>query len=248
MLRRAAPATPQSIWQTATAGITTVGEQRIVEALENGATQPLSLITTDLDADGVEDMVAGYSSSEGGILRVHRGNLDAFAPQNKESFEAIGRGDFPSPFLPDAKAFAVPVHPDFVAEGSFNPYGYRDLIVAARGDSSIYLLSNDGKGNFSAAATIKVGGAITALAVGNFGNRGAFSRFLVGICDAGGSSLRVYEGALNAVNGVTVVPLSAGREYVPDESGVSSPDAFFIPNGKVASSTTRCSWKRPTSN
>src|SRR5215831_554440 len=78
-----------------------VGATKTVQALSSA--QPLALAKGDFDADGVEDLVIGYKSAKGGILALHRGNLDAFAPQSEASFQAIARGEFPSPFLPDAK-------------------------------------------------------------------------------------------------------------------------------------------------
>src|SRR5262249_26249162 len=161
---------------------TYMGDPGAKASLEGGQVQPSTLVSGDFDADGVADLVVGYSrddGTKGGVLAIQRGNLDAFAPQSEESFRAIGRDEFPSPFLPNAEAIAVPVHPDFIAEGRFNPYGFRDLIVAARGGSAIYLLSNDGKGNFSPPRAIEVGGSITALGVGEFGKRGVFSKLLL---------------------------------------------------------------------
>ena len=214
--------------------VTPSSEQSILEALANGPAQPVALASADLDADGVQDWVAGYSNGENGIIAIRRGNLDAFAPQSEESFDAIGRGDFPSPFLPDARAIAIPVHPDFVAEGSFNPYGYRDLIVAGRGGHSIYLLSNDGKGNFSTPRAIEVGGPITALVVGDFGDSRAFSKLLVGICDERGSSLRVYEGAVNGLGPRTTIALNGpATNLVLDDLGEAERSAVFISNRKV---------------
>lgn len=193
----------------------------------------LSMVSGDIDRDGVDDLAVGYGTSDGGIIAIHRGNLDAFAPQSKESFEAIGRGDFPSPFLPDAKAFTVPLRPDFIAEGIFNPYGYRDVIVAARGDHSIYLLSNDGKGDFSQPKAIDVRGAITALAVGEFGKNSAFSKLLVGVSDEKGTSLRIYEGATNALGDPTTIPLSAAATDLVLNEIRGERDAFFVSNGRV---------------
>jgi hypothetical protein len=76
---------------------------------------------------------AGFSAPGGGALVIHRGNVDAFAPQSAASFQAIGRGQFPSPFLPDAQIISIAVQPDFVAVGNFTGSGHQDLVVAARG-------------------------------------------------------------------------------------------------------------------
>src|SRR5215510_4072856 len=99
---------------------TYMGDPGAKASLEGGQVQPSTLVSGDFDADGVADLVVGYSrddGTKGGVLAIHRGNLDAFAPQSEESFRAIGRDEFPSPFLPNARAINVPVHPDFIAEG-----------------------------------------------------------------------------------------------------------------------------------
>src|SRR5258708_2682264 len=77
--------------------------------LAAGQGQPLSMINGDFDSDGIEDLAVGYSTPGGGAIALHRGNLDAFAPQSQASFEAIGRGNFPQPFLPDAQVISIPV-------------------------------------------------------------------------------------------------------------------------------------------
>src|SRR5215471_3254116 len=83
------------------------------QILASGQAQPLALARGDFDADGVDDLAVGYATS--------------------------GRGQFPSPFLPDVEVLTLPVRPDFVAVGSFASSSYPDIVVAARGDSSIYL-------------------------------------------------------------------------------------------------------------
>src|SRR4029077_10129571 len=100
-------------------GLSYSGSAEAVQALASGQLKPLALASGDLDGDGVEDLVAGYASANGGVLVIHRGNLDAFAPQSEASWQAIGEGRFPSPFLPEAKVFELPEAPDFLVIGSF---------------------------------------------------------------------------------------------------------------------------------
>src|SRR5262249_31252311 len=207
-----------------------VGDPSAMASLERGQAQPLSLVSGDFDADGVADLVVGYSKNDGtdgGVLAIHRGNLNAFAPQSKESFDAIGRGDFPLPVLSNARAISVPVHPDLVAEGVFNPYGYRDLIIGARGGSAGYLLSNDGPGNSSEPKSLDVGGAITTLAVGEFGKTGPFSKLLVGISDQHRSNLMVYTGTLNGLTSVSALPMSGAATSIQLSSFTGSDGEAF---------------------
>src|SRR5437764_15005961 len=81
--------------------------------------QPVSMASADFDEDGIADLAVGYKGPQGFSVVIHRGNLDAFAPQSDVSLQAIGRGEFPSPFLTDAQVIGIPVSPDLVATGSF---------------------------------------------------------------------------------------------------------------------------------
>jgi hypothetical protein len=110
--------------------------------------QPLSLINGNFDGDGIEDLVVGYDAPGGGAIALHRGNLDAFAPQSQESWLAIGQGHFPQPYLKEAQVFSVPTRPDFLAAGDFTGNGHMDLVVASRGGNALYVLAGDGAGNF----------------------------------------------------------------------------------------------------
>ena len=194
-----------------------------------GNAQPVSMASGDLDADGFEDLVVGYSSAGGGYISVHRGSIDAFAPQSGASFQAIGRGEFPSPFQLEAKTFSVPVHPDFVAVGNFAGQGNKDLAVAAQGGSVLYIFPNDGKGNFGAPQTIKAGNGITALAAGSLGSSHA-PVLLVG----GGRSLIVY---VATPQGLTALVSYAASGPVTNilfgHLGDQGPDVAFLSGGKI---------------
>src|SRR5215471_1773982 len=212
-----------------------VGDTGAKNSLESGEAQPLWLFPGDFDAEGVADLAVGYATSRGGALTIHRGNLDAFAPQSKASFDAIGRGEFPSPFLLNAKAIAIPIRPDFMAVGTYHGFGFPDLIVATRGDHFVYLLTNDGKGNFSSPKSFDVGGAISSLAAGDFGKRGAFSKLMVGVCDEGGAGLHVYDGARNQLGDMTSVSLNGpASSFVLGNLGETGPDALFLSDGRLS--------------
>src|SRR5579863_3787547 len=135
-----------------------------------GQGQPVSLASGDLDADGFDDLVVGYRTPTGGCISIHRGNMDAFAPQSDASFRAIGQGQFPSPFLLEAKTFQVPVSPDFLALGNFSGSGNKDLVVVSKGGNTLYIFPADGKGNFSSPQTVNLSGAVNSLAAGELGS------------------------------------------------------------------------------
>jgi hypothetical protein len=94
---------------------------------------------------------------------VHRGNLDALASQSQQSFEAIGRGEFPSPFLPDAQVVQLPDRPDFLAAGDFIGANGPGFIAAARGGSRVQVVARGDSGELELLQTVPVPGSITAL-------------------------------------------------------------------------------------
>src|SRR5260370_5604555 len=116
-----APQAPQGphiyVQDTQAVKVSHSGDADAVQALVAGQAQPLSSASADLDEDGVADLLVGYSTPTSGVVVLHRGDLDAFAPQSQASFLAIPRGDLPSPFLPNAQAFNLPVRPHFLATG-----------------------------------------------------------------------------------------------------------------------------------
>jgi hypothetical protein len=157
--------------------------------------QPLSLAAGELDEGGMTDLVAGYEVAGGGVIAIQRGNLDAFAPQSEKSWKAIGRGEYPSPYLKDARVLKLPVKPDFVAVGNLTGDEHPDLVVAARGGDKLYLLAGDGQGGFSEPQALGVGGAITTLAAGDYGNeQPGFTNLLVGVVGTSHPTLIVYSG------------------------------------------------------
>jgi uncharacterized repeat protein (TIGR01451 family) len=199
------------------------------------AAQPVSMASADIDADGVADLLVGYSAPGGGVIAVHRGNLDAFAPQSEASFQAIGRGEFPSPFLTQANTFTVPVRPDFIALGNFTGNGERDLVIAARGGNALYVFPGDGKGGFGDPQTIALPGGVTALAAGDFGNSGQFNTVIVGVKGIGKSSSLVALGG--SFQGLTVTgtfPVSAAVSSIDFANfGGAGRDAAFLAGGQI---------------
>jgi CSLREA domain-containing protein/uncharacterized repeat protein (TIGR01451 family) len=212
------------------------GEPGAIQALATGQAQSLSVASADLDEDGVADLVVGYSAPGGGIIAVHRGNLDAFAPQSNESFMAIARGEFPSPFLTDVQVFNVPVRPDFLATGSFTGSGHTDIVIASRGGSALYVFSGDGKGKFASPQVIKVSGAITTLAAGQFGPAGGFTSLIVGVSSPQQSSFfSLYRGTAQGPVRLATYPLTAPASAVAfgDLDGDRHPDAAVLSGGQV---------------
>ncbi|HJX84302.1 MAG TPA: VCBS repeat-containing protein, partial [Candidatus Angelobacter sp.] len=209
------------------------GDQAAVQALAAGRAQPVSMASEDVDADGVADLVVGYSAPGGGIVAVYRGNLDAFAPQSHASFLAIGRGEFPSPFRTDVRVFNVPVSPDFLAIGNFTGGGTPDLVMASRGGNAMYVFAGDGNGGFGAPKTINLQGAITALAAGNFGKSLATS-VVLGLAGPNNSfSLSVYGGTPHGLAQPSSYPLNAAASSLAFGNLAGGSDIAVVSGGQV---------------
>ncbi|HEV1996486.1 MAG TPA: FG-GAP-like repeat-containing protein [Candidatus Acidoferrum sp.] len=204
------------------------------QILASGQGQPLAMIAGDFDRDGVNDLVVGYAVPGGGILAFHRGNLDAFAPQSDASFQAIGRGEFPSPFLPGVQVTRLAIRPDFLAVGNFTGQGDLDLVVAARGGNAIYLFAGDGTGKFANPQIITLTGGITALAAGEFGNGHSLTNLAVGISGPNNSFSFVILGETGVgLGALASYPLSAPASNILFGDFGGGPDAAFISGGHI---------------
>jgi uncharacterized repeat protein (TIGR01451 family) len=206
----------------------------LAQSVAAGQAQTLSMATADVDGDGVADMVAGFSAAGGGNIVIHRGNVDAFAPQSNASFMAIGRGQFPAPFLPDAQVMSIPVRPDFMALGRFTAGGNQDLVVAARGGNSLYVFPGDGKGNFGAPQTFAVSGSITAMAAENLLRSLPYSNLVVGTATPKSASLLVFSGSDQGLSSPAIFSLDAApTNIVFGDFGDSHTDTAFLSGGNV---------------
>jgi CSLREA domain-containing protein len=157
----------------------------------------ISVGVADFDGDGTKDLVTGYATPNGGALVMQRGSLAALAPTANE--QAMLRAGQPvHPFVSAGQAIALPVRPDFlkVADVDFN--GTQDVVAAATGGSTAYLLRGDGNGGFLAPVSIPLGGTLSTLEL--WRNWDGSSLLAAGVCGTGGCGLRIVDstGAVKA--------------------------------------------------
>ncbi|HET6929299.1 MAG TPA: Ig-like domain repeat protein [Candidatus Acidoferrum sp.] len=206
----------------------------VAQSLAAGQGQPLAMINGDFDGDGVEDLVVGYATAGGGALVLHRGNLDAFAPQSEASFQAIAHGQFPSPFVEKAQVIDVPVRPDFIATGNFAGNGNQDLAVAQRGGSTLYILPGDGKGKFGSPQQVSLQGGVTAMAAGALGGGHLLTDLVVGVSNAAKSTLLILGDTGLGLGAIASYPLAGPASNILfGEFGESGQDVAFLADGQI---------------
>ena len=94
------------------------GDPEAQRLLQQNLVQPLAMASSDFDEDGVPDLVSGYAAPNGGMLTLHRGNVDAIYPNTLEAQRRKAGGTFTdAPFLSPARALETPQPIDFVEIG-----------------------------------------------------------------------------------------------------------------------------------
>ena len=183
------------------------GNAAATSALMQHLARPTSLASGDFDEDGVPDLVAGYSTGSSGIISIHRGNINALWPYG----DAASSGPPPS-FLPDARTFALPESPDFIATGDFDADGHWDVVTARIGSSAIYFLRGDGHGGLGQAQRISLPGQITSMASGDINRRDGLEDLVVTVNSVNGAKALIFEspnGAVRAVPEIISLPAAA---------------------------------------
>jgi hypothetical protein len=187
------------------------GDPEAQRLLQQNLVQPLAMASSDFDEDGVPDLVSGYAAPNGGMLTLHRGNVDAIYPNSLEAQRRKAGGTFSdAPFLSPARAFDTPRPVDFIGCGDFDADGHWDVVTAARGGSTLYFFLGDGRGNLSAPRQVDLPGRVTALVTGEINRADGLTDIVVGVSGVDGPKALVFEapdGALRA--NPEVFPLAA---------------------------------------
>ncbi len=147
--------------------VTYAGSADATAALKNGSAIPTAMAAADFHANGATDVVAGYSTKNGGVLVIFSGNPDAYAPTDA-TLKAL-KGSVPATFLPKATAFSLPESPDFIVTGDFNRDANQDVVIAKRG-GNVYILAGDGTGNLLAPQLVSLPGQVRAMAAAHDGH------------------------------------------------------------------------------
>lgn len=117
------------------------------------AASPAVLTAADLDEDGVLDLLSGVGAGEGGVITVHRGNVDAIYPNAPAARARKSAGAFTSaPFLP-ARRFGVNARPEALHSADVDGDGHIDVIAATAGGDAV-VLRGDGTGSLGAARAL----------------------------------------------------------------------------------------------
>jgi hypothetical protein len=177
-----------------------VGSEELRSAVEGNEARPVSLASGDFDEDGVTDLICGYSSLNGGMIALHRGNIDSRYPNSPEALRRKEEGTLTNaPFIAPGYLFSLPRAPDFLGVGDFNGDGRMDIVSATKYGRSLSLLAGDGHHGFAPASDINLPGDITAMAIGEVNRRDGLNDIVIAVTDAGSSSLLVFEGAVGAL-------------------------------------------------
>ncbi len=197
--------------------------------------QAVSLASDDFDVDGINDLAIGLATSTTGMIAIHRGNLDAFAPQSEASFLAISRGEFPPPFLPEAQLVSIPSRPDFLATGNFIGLQGPGVVAAGRNQRKLHVVARGESGSMQLQQTIDLPGPITALAAHQLVN-GKYIQVVVGVRAAHGPELRIYSGGQEGLSEIANFRLENAADAFAfgnlDGDGIE--DVLVLAGGKVS--------------
>jgi CSLREA domain-containing protein len=177
------------------------GAAEAVLALQRNDAAGLAIASADFDEDGVPDVVSGYESQNGGLLTLHRGNVDSIYPNAPEAKQRRATGRFTdAPFLSPARVFHSTETPELLGAGDFDADDHRDVVTAKTGSKTLWFYPGDGKGGFAEPRPLMLDGAVTALEIGEVNRRDGLEDIVVCTTSPTASKALVFESPLGAIN------------------------------------------------
>ncbi|MGB7203497.1 MAG: FG-GAP-like repeat-containing protein [Pyrinomonadaceae bacterium] len=155
-----------------------------------GKSAATSMIISDLNGDGINELITGRENG----ISIQMGDINAFAPKTQEAWEAIRDLRFLSPFRRESKSIELPLRAEVLLAGDFDRDGLKDIIVASKGGSVIYLISGDGAGNYRNIREISLSGRITSLASGDVNRMDGLPDIITATDSDGTYALTIYQG------------------------------------------------------
>jgi parallel beta-helix repeat protein len=171
-----------------------------VEQPAMAQTRLVALAAADFDEDGMPDLVSGFASGEGGVITLHRGNVDLLFPNDPQARQRQHSSRFANrAFLPEGAPVSVPGVPHVLHTGDFDADGHFDILAATQGGHA-FLMRGVGTGSIGQAERIALPGPVTAMAVGEINAPDGLADVVVGIAAASGPQLLVFSGHKGAAN------------------------------------------------
>ncbi len=195
-------------------------------------TRALSLAAADVDSDGYPDLFSGYATEKGGLLTIHRGNPEAWAPTLAMSHALIRAGQYPPGFLAEAQSLTLPAAPELMVTGDFDHDGHADLVFAQRGESAVYLLRGNAAG-LGAVQKLTQPGAVDALAAGHIDRPDGFADLAIALSTKRGASLQLYTAGIDAPARAQALPAAASELHVGQVDSSPMGDVVALAAGKV---------------
>jgi len=178
------------------------GAGGLQHVLDHGLVQSTALASGDFDEDGVPDLISGYVGPSGGMITLHRGNIDSLFPNSAKARQRRANGTFiDAPFSPEARVFELQEAADFVVAGDFDANGHWDVVAAVRGGNALWFLPGDGQGSFGAATRIDLPGRVTTLLAGEINRADGLTDVVVGVVAGDGPKALVFESPEGALRG-----------------------------------------------